>query len=158
MQIVWTTGWVEPGDKGMVTIIPLSVNILHYSQITHLGKVSHFMKFREEFPYFFVRALFCRQSLNFPLGVPSKKQTVYLKTLSKLRLTPSLLPYFWQIYFQHSVDQVDLPPLKSSGFETYILNYPSYFLRIRGTDRKTQSVYIILHLWCPQYINTNNNI
>ena len=74
MQIVWTTGWVELGDKGMVTIIPLSaasnlgVNILHYSLITHSGKFSHFMEFREEFPYFFVRALFCRQSLNFTLG------------------------------------------------------------------------------------------
>ena len=33
-----------------------------------------------------------------------KKQTVYSKTL--LRLTP----YFWQIYFWHCVDHVDLPP------------------------------------------------
>ena len=24
MRIVWTDGWVEPGDKWMVTIIPLS--------------------------------------------------------------------------------------------------------------------------------------
>ena len=33
MQIVWTTGWVEPGDKGMVTIIP-------YQQLLTLGWVS----------------------------------------------------------------------------------------------------------------------
>ena len=58
-----------------------------------------------------------------------------------------LLPYFWQIYFWQSIDGVDLPPsprifdknLEILGFEIYILYYPYYFLRVRGTDRKTQS-------------------
>ena len=62
---------------------------------------------------------------------------------------PSLLPYFWQIYFWQSVDHVDLPPSprifdknhEILGFETYNLNYPYYFLRVRGTDRKTQSPF-----------------
>ena len=27
------------------------------------------------------------------------------------------------------------------GFETYIFYYPFYFLRVRGTDRKTQSPF-----------------
>ena len=40
------------------------VNILHYSQILHLGKVSYFQEPREEFLYFGVRAQFCRESLN----------------------------------------------------------------------------------------------
>ena len=68
---------------------------------------------------------FSCSSLNvkIKLGVTSKK-TVYLKTLSRLRLTPTLLPYFW-----HCVDYVDLPPSpkifdknhEMLGFETYIL-------------------------------------
>ena len=48
-----------------------------------------------------------------------------------------------------SVDHVDLPPSprifdknhEILGFETYILCYPCYFLRVRGTDRKTQSPF-----------------
>ena len=28
------------------------------------------------------------------------------------------------------------------GFKTYNLYYPNYFLRVRGTDRKTQSPFI----------------
>ena len=66
-------------------------------------------------------------------GNVQKKNQVYLKTLSKLRLTP--LPpilFFWQIYFWQSVDHVDLPASPSIldknheilGFETYILYYP----------------------------------
>merc|ERR1712002_182346 len=47
------------------------------------------------------------------------------------------------------VDHVDLPPSprifdknhEILGFETYILYYPYYFLRVRGTDRKTQSPF-----------------
>ena len=78
-----------------------------------------------------------------------KKNTVNLKTLSKLRLTPSLLPKFWQIYFWQSVDHVDLPPSPRNfdknheilGFEIYIVYYPFYFLRVRGTGRKTQSPF-----------------
>ena len=37
--------------------------------------------------YFFLQN-FCLTHYFFDLGVPSKKKTVYLKTLSKLRLTP----------------------------------------------------------------------
>ena len=66
-----------------------------------------------------------------------------------MRLTPSLLSYFWQIHFRHSVDYVDLPPSprifdknhELLGFETCILYYPHYFLRVRGTDRITQSPF-----------------
>ena len=62
---------------------------------------------------------------------------------------PFLLPYFWQIYFWQSVDHVDLPPSprifdidhEILGFETYNLYYPYYFLRVKGTDRKTQSPF-----------------
>ena len=43
------------------------VNILHYSQITHLGKVSNFLEIREEFPYFSVRVLFCREIAKLPV-------------------------------------------------------------------------------------------
>ena len=51
---------------------------------------------------------------------------------------------FWQ-----SVDHVDLPPSprifdithEILDFETYNLNYPYYFLRVRGKDRKTQSPF-----------------
>ena len=39
--------------------LKLGVNILRYSQITHLGKVYHFFEIREEFPYLLVRVLFC---------------------------------------------------------------------------------------------------
>ena len=64
-------------------------------------------------------------------------------------VTPSLLPYFWQIYFWQSVAHVDLPPSprifdknhEILGFETCILYYPHYFLRVRGTDRMTQSPF-----------------
>ena len=40
------------------------------------------------------------KSQQIRLGVISKKNLVHLKTLSKLRLNPSLPPYFWQIYCQ----------------------------------------------------------
>ena len=45
------------------------MNILHYSQITHLGKVSNFFEIWEEFPYLLVCVLFCHESLNFPLFI-----------------------------------------------------------------------------------------
>ena len=56
---------------------------------------------------------------------------------------PSLLPYFWQIYFWQTLDHVDLPPSPRNfdknheilGFEIYIVYYPYYFLRVWGTDR-----------------------
>ena len=81
------------------------------------------------------------------LGITSKKNPVYLKTLSKLRLTPLPPPYFWQIYFWQSVDHVDLPPsprifdkiYEIFSCETCIHYYPYYFLRDRGRDRKTES-------------------
>ena len=43
---------------------PPGVNILHYSQILHLGKVSYFSELREEFFYIWVRALFFREKLG----------------------------------------------------------------------------------------------
>ena len=56
---------------------------------------------------------------------------------------------FWQIYFWHSIDHVDLPPSprifdkdhEALGLETYNLYYPYYFLRVRGTNRKTQTPF-----------------
>ena len=81
-------------------------------------------------------------------GNVKKKQYIY-RHYPNWGWPPSLLPYFWQIYFWHSVDHVDLPPSprifdknhEILGFETYILYYPYYFLRVRGTDRKTQSPF-----------------
>ena len=53
-------------------------------------------------------------------------------------LTPSLLPYFWQSVDPPSPKILDKNH-ESLGFETYILHYPYYFLRVRGIDRKTKS-------------------
>ena len=69
-------------------------------------------------------------SFSSSLGVTSKKKTVYLKTLSKLRLTPSPLPYFWQIYFWHIVDHVDLSPL---DFLTKIIKFQALKLTLSIT-------------------------
>ena len=77
-----------------------------------------------------------------------KKQYIY-RHCPNWWWPPSLLPYFWQIYFWQSVDHVDLPPSprifdknhEILGFETCILYYPHYFLRVRGTDRMTQSPF-----------------
>ena len=62
-------------------------------------------------------------SVKFHLGVPSKKKTVYLKTLSKLRFTPlpptPFLPKFIVDYvriFDKNYEILDV--------ETYILYYP----------------------------------
>ena len=50
----------------------------------------------------------------------------------------------WRSCLQ-SVDHVDLPPSPRNheivGVESYILYYPYYFLKVRGTDRKTQSPF-----------------
>ena len=79
-----------------------------------------------------------------------KKKTQYIyRHCPNWWWPPSLLPYFWQIYFWQSVDHVDLPPSprifdknhEILGFETCILFYPHYFLRVRGTDRMTQSPF-----------------
>ena len=63
------------------------------------------------------------------------------------------LPPFYPIFDKFIFDKVlimltSLPPLKIFdknheilGFETYNLYYPYYFLRVRGTDRKTQSPF-----------------
>ena len=47
---------VPPVYPEVHTLTSAGVNILHYSQIIHLGKVSYFSKLREEFPYFWVHA------------------------------------------------------------------------------------------------------
>ena len=60
-------------------------------------------------------------------NVQKKKQYIY-RHYPNWGWPPSLLPYFWQIYFWHSVDHVDLPPSprifdknhEILGFETYI--------------------------------------
>ena len=75
-------------------------------------------------------------------NVTKKKQYIY-RHYPNWGWPPSLLPYFWQIYFWHSVDHVDLPPSprifdknhEILGFEIYIVYYPYYFLRVWGTDR-----------------------
>ena len=85
----------------------------------------------------------------------SKKNPVYLKTLSKLRLTSLPPTLFLTNLFWQSVDHVDLPPSprifdknrEILGFETYNLYYPYYFLRVRGTDRKTQSPFKWIFYW-----------
>ena len=43
------------------------VNILHYSQITHLGKVSQFLDIREEFPYLLSPHAILLQITKFPV-------------------------------------------------------------------------------------------
>ena len=81
------------------------------------------------------------------LGVTSKKKQYICWHCPNWGGPPSLLPYFWQIYFWQSIDHFDLPPStrifdkyhEILGFETYIFYYPFYFLRVRGTYRKTQS-------------------
>ena len=81
-------------------------------------------------------------------AVKKKKQYIY-RHCPNWWWPPSLLPYFWQIYFWQSVAHVDLPPSprifdknhEILGFETCILYYPHYFLRVRGTDRMTQSPF-----------------
>ena len=44
------------------------------------------------------------------LGVTSKKKQYICWHYPNWGGPPSLLPYFWQIYFWHIVDHVDLPP------------------------------------------------
>ena len=44
------------------------------------------------------------------LGVTSKKKQYICWHCPNWSGPPSLLPYFWQIYFWHIVDHVDLPP------------------------------------------------
>ena len=71
-----------------------------------------------------------------------KKQYIY-RHCPNWWWPPSLLPYFWQIYFWQTLDHVDLPPSPRNfdknheilGFEIYIVYYPYYFLRVWGTDR-----------------------
>ena len=80
------------------------------------------------------------------LGVPSKKKTVYLQTLSKLMVTPLPPTLFLTNLFLTKCWPCWPPPSPGNfdknheilGFEIYIVYYPYYFLRVRGTDRKTQ--------------------
>ena len=58
---------VEKYEKYRQDLHIPGVNILHYSQITHLGKVSNFLEIREEFPYFSVRVLFCHEIAKLPV-------------------------------------------------------------------------------------------
>ena len=84
-----------------------------------------------------------------------KRNPVYLKTLSKLRSTPSLLPYFWQIYFWQSVDHVDLPPSpgifdeKSGNFRLWNLYSLLSLLLSEGQGYKqkdTESLWLIFFI------------
>ena len=77
------------------------------------------------------------------LGVTSKKKQYIYRHCPNWWWPPSLLPYFWQIYFWQTLDHVDLPPSPRNfdrnheilGFEIYIVYHPCYFLRVWGTDR-----------------------
>ena len=80
-------------------------------------------------------------------GVTSKKSIIVDIIQIMVDLPPSY-PIFDKFIWQ-SVHHVDLPPSprifdithEILGFETYNLYYPYYFLRVRGTDRKTQTPF-----------------
>ena len=78
----------------------------------------------------------------------SKKHSKF-KDIIQIEVVPLPPTLFLQIYFWQSDDHVDLPPSlrifdknqEILGFETYILSYHYYLLRVRGTERKTQSPF-----------------
>ena len=66
------------------------LNISFYSQILHLGKVSHFRVFWEEFPCSAICALFCRE-FAFKNGNPYQL-TIFCNCLS-WELFPPIYPF-----------------------------------------------------------------
>ena len=73
------------------------------------------------------------------LGVPSKKKHSIFTDIIQIEVDP---PPYHPIFDKFIFDKVLImfwQKLLNSRLWIYILYYPYYFLRVRGTDRKTQS-------------------
>ena len=141
MQIVWPTGWVEPGDKGMVTIIPLSAAPNPRGEHITLFPNNPFGK---SFSFYGVprrvSIFFCLLAILSPItwlsfrGTVKKTKSIFKDIIQievdplppTLFLTKLFLTYCWSCW----------PPSLP-----YTFYYPYYFLRVRGTDRKKQNPF-----------------
>ena len=78
----------------------------------------------------------CFVNVTVVKGCRQKKPQYIYRHYPNWGWPPSLAPYFWQMYFWHGVDHVDLPPSpiifdknhEILGFETCILYNPDYFI------------------------------
>ena len=146
---------MEPGDKGMVTIIPLSAAPNPRGEHITLFPNKPFGK---SFSFYGVprrvSIFFCLLAILSPItwlsfrGTVKKTNSIF-KDIIQIEVDPLPPTLFLTIFFAILLIMLtSLPPLEFLtknpeilGFETYILYYHYYFLRARGTNRKTQSPF-----------------